>query len=269
MPRLNSSTKIRKIKRERERELSKTIATILTVIVIFASIIFITIVFFREDEERTKTSLKLEDIKISNNNLKITVENTGKIPIDKIILKIEGDKGKADFEYDGIDILNTKEIKIDLSTKDIGRPDRIEVTPNIAEKETTGRIFYSPRPSTLYEFSTEEQKAAVSAPNNIVTWHFDTHKANVSLINEIAETKFITHVIISNKDFNEEPTPNMSALDKLNATKEKGLIPIWERDLWFRRGNRSKELFAQPFIKNYTDGSIIYDKDYYIWFLNK
>ncbi len=101
-----------------------------------------------------------------------------------------------------------------------------------------------------------------------IIW-YHTRRENQSNIARIANTRFVTHIIVSNQDFNTEPEATQSSLSKLNEIKRNGLIPIWSRELWFKDGNRSQQDFAQPFIANYTDGTIVFSSDYYAWFLER
>lgn len=101
---------------------------------------------------------------------------------------------------------------------------------------------------------------------NIVIWHHSYGESS-SNIKNLAASGFVTHVMIGNLDFNEQPISQNKY--KIQTIKKYGLIPIWERDLWFQDGDTSQAAFAQPFRAGYTDGSILLNTNYYASFLRK
>ena len=64
------------------------------------------------------------------------------------------------------------------------------------------------------------------APAQVVMWYhsWSEDPANIA---DLAESGFVTHVLISNIDFNEEPESSVAG--KIQIIRDHGLIPIWGR----------------------------------------
>lgn len=108
---------------------------------------------------------------------------------------------------------------------------------------------------------------AENPPVQVFIW-YQRWGQNTSIFRELKNSGLVTHVMIENLDYNEQPTPEPNT-HIIQEIRDAGLIPIWSRWLWFSKGNLSNQDFAQQFKNNYTDGSIVYNAEYYEWFLKK
>ncbi len=121
--------------------------------------------------------------------------------------------------------------------------------------------------TTLEGLSSREPSCAQVPSEKVFIW---MHRwgEDTSIFPSLKASGLVTHVYISNLDYNEQPTsePNTHIIQEV---RDAGLIPIWGRDLWFQDGNVSAQPFAQPFKDEYTDGSIVHDAEYYEWFLRR
>ncbi|RME57860.1 MAG: hypothetical protein D6780_07680, partial [Candidatus Dadabacteria bacterium] len=87
----------------------------------------------------------------------------------------------------------------------------------------------------------------------------------------------VNAIILSNVDFNEAPDPNVGLEgDRFQTVKEeitylakKGYMPIYERDLFFQDAQDSTSDFAQPFVNDFLDCSVLTNPDYYEWNLRR
>lgn len=111
-----------------------------------------------------------------------------------------------------------------------------------------------------------DQKDPGCPAANIVAWHhsFSEDSGNIP---ELAASGLITHLIIGNLDFNEQPVS--SVVHKIALARQHGLIVIWERDLWFQDGAAIQLPEAQHFKIGYQNGTIIFNSNYYAWYLKK
>ncbi len=102
--------------------------------------------------------------------------------------------------------------------------------------------------------------------SRIVLWHqsWGENPNNISLL---GRSKFVTHVVIGNLDYNEQPQSSVSY--KVNLIKQAGMIPVWERDLWFQDTDHIGLPEAAHFIEEQKRGILHLDPYFYAWFLNK
>ena len=117
---------------------------------------------------------------------------------------------------------------------------------------------------------------ATQCGGQIVAW-FHARDQDSSNIAEIGKSGFVTHVIIANVDF-DWLAPKVSEDEqvgfdefgvesKIDIVRQNEMTPIWSRRLWFTSGDSSTSELAKPFLTDYTNNDILYNADYYEWFL--
>ena len=88
-------------------------------------------------------------------------------------------------------------------------------------------------------------------PARVAIW-YDAWNEESDNLPALAEGNFVTHVLIANLDFNEQPISSMAS--KVAAVKAVGLIPIWGRWLFFQDGKNATLPEAAPFLNGNSDG---------------
>ncbi|MEK7586494.1 MAG: hypothetical protein AAB453_01340 [Patescibacteria group bacterium] len=106
----------------------------------------------------------------------------------------------------------------------------------------------------------------------VVIWFSEWERnfnPSTSNLPTLGASKFVTHVMIDNLDYNQQRGIDTNIRAKIAAIRSAGLIPIWSRWLFFQDSDDSTLPEAQEFVPDYTDGSIVKNANYYAWFLKK